>query len=842
MAKVTLLDLSVLTSNESGAISLLNQNWDLIEAAMENTLSLDGTSPNSMAADFDLNSNDLLNGGALNGTTLTTSGLASVGSLTVNGVSLDSQVTAAAASAAAALVSENAAAASAAAALVSENAAAASAAATNLPSSLSGQALNFLRVNAGETGYEHIEPTEYVEDVIGAMLGGTQTGITVTYQDGSDDIDFVTDVTLTGTETLTNKTLTDPTFDNDLLINSGGALNWGSGDITATHSTNLLEFAGGDLAHAAGLHMVLGGSTVERHWSDEDFSVRPKLTVTSTDTEAFIGVSAFTSAASTRAGRLSLARSRGSTIDSFTAVQDNDTLGVLLFEGTDGGEFIIGASITGRVDGTVGNDDIPSELIFGTTPSGDYQPTYRWRISPTGHLEPMANATYDIGSTTNGINDLHFGSGSIINFGGGATITDGSAVLNFAGASYDFISPTDNDTAFFQGADASTGTRVTIQGTSANAVSGNSEPVLQILNAGGSQVAGIRVDGLIFADQMGSGDEKAWALLDENAEFSNAPRGMNFRDSSILGWSSTQFWWQDKDVIIARGGADQLTIRTTTSDTDRVHVSAGLWMEGATGGDQGAGTINATDLYGQRAFIGSSTDVEFATESGKINPHYQQNSTAFDGATFGISRWNNDVAPCARIVLGKSRGGAVNTNVIVNDDDRLGSFNFAGDDGSGFEVAASIYGEVDGTPGAGDMPGRLVFAVTADGASDTTEAARIDNQRNLLIGGTATATSSVGNLHLFNGTAPTASVTNGVILYAEDVTASSELKVRDEAGNITTLSPHNFDLIPEGPSEDMAWSYYSERDGKAINIDMLKAVRLLEKITGEQLVYEDSIE
>lgn len=95
------------------------------------------------------------------------------------------------------------------------------------------------------------------------------------------------------------------------------------------------------------------------------------------------------------------------------------------------------------------------------------------------------------------------------------------------------------------------------------------------------------------------------------------------------------------------------------------------------------------------------------------------------------------------------------------------------------------------------------------------------------------------HLNIYNGTAPAGSLTDGVILYAEDVTSSSELKVRDEAGNITTLSPHNFELIPQGPSEDMAWSYYSEKDGKRINVDMLKALRVLERMSGEQLVFED---
>jgi hypothetical protein len=127
---------------------------------------------------------------------------------------------------------------------------------------------------------------------------------------------------------------------------------------------------------------------------------------------------------------------------------------------------------------------------------------------------------------------------------------------------------------------------------------------------------------------------------------------------------------------------------------------------------------------------------------------------------------------------------------------------------------------------------------TAGNAITFTQALTLDADRNLLLNGTTAGASSVGTFAIFNGTAPTGSVTNGCILYTEDVSSSSELKVRDEAGNVTTLSPHNFELIPEGPSEDMAWSYYSERDGKRINVDMLKAIRLLEKLSGERLVYE----
>ena len=127
---------------------------------------------------------------------------------------------------------------------------------------------------------------------------------------------------------------------------------------------------------------------------------------------------------------------------------------------------------------------------------------------------------------------------------------------------------------------------------------------------------------------------------------------------------------------------------------------------------------------------------------------------------------------------------------------------------------------------------------TAGNAISFTQALTLDANRNLLLNGTSAGASAVGTFAIFNGTAPTGSVTNGIILYAEDVSSSSELKVRDEAGNVTTLSPHNFSLIPEGPSEDMAWAYYSEKGNKRINVDMLKLARMVEKLTGEKLVYE----
>lgn len=49
---------------------------------------------------------------------------------------------------------------------------------------------------SGTVDGRNLSDDEWLEDEVGEMLGGTQTGITVTYQDGTDDIDFEVDVTV----------------------------------------------------------------------------------------------------------------------------------------------------------------------------------------------------------------------------------------------------------------------------------------------------------------------------------------------------------------------------------------------------------------------------------------------------------------------------------------------------------------------------------------------------------------------------------------------------------------------------------------------------------------------
>jgi hypothetical protein len=86
----------------------------------------------------------------------------------------------------------------------------------------------------------------------------------------------------------------------------------------------------------------------------------------------------------------------------------------------------------------------------------------------------------------------------------------------------------------------------------------------------------------------------------------------------------------------------------------------------------------------------------------------------------------------ALLELTATRGSDVNSYTILQSGDGVGSIVFGGADGTQFTPAATILAQVDGTPGANDMPGRLIFSTTADGAATVTERMRLDSSGNLL--------------------------------------------------------------------------------------------------------------
>ena len=149
----------------------------------------------------------------------------------------------------------------------------------------------------------------------------------------------------------------------------------------------------------------------------------------------------------------------------------------------------------------------------------------------------------------------------------------------------------------------------------------------------------------------------------------------------------------------------------------------------------GTGTQLRLDSSGRLLVGHTASEAMFYT--GRI----QVQGTSSSTSAITVKTNQNDSGGPA-IVLGKSRGAVGGTTVVQNNDE-LGTIYFAGADGTDTNSrAAAIRCQVDGGPGGNDMPGRLIFMTTADGASTETERMRLDSQGNVLIGNLASGSAN----------------------------------------------------------------------------------------------------
>ena len=155
-------------------------------------------------------------------------------------------------------------------------------------------------------------------------------------------------------------------------------------------------------------------------------------------------------------------------------------------------------------------------------------------------------------------------------------------------------------------------------------------------------------------------------------------------------------------------------------------------------------TSNPAGTNAERARIDSSGRLLVGTSTARSNFHgggvaYQQQLEGisyFTSAPAFICN-SNSAAHGPHVTLARSRGASVGSNTVVQSGDVIGVLNFQGNDGTNFVNCARILTEVDGTPGANDMPGRLVFSTSADGSSSPTERMRIANNGDVTTTGTS---------------------------------------------------------------------------------------------------------
>jgi len=233
-------------------------------------------------------------------------------------------------------------------------------------------------------------------------------------------------------------------------------------------------------------------------------------------------------------------------------------------------------------------------------------------------------------------------------------------------------------------------------------------------------------------------------------------------------------------VAISTGGTSRLAVSTTAvSSTLAVDIplgavgtpsltftgdlNTGIYSPGADTLAFAEGGVEAMRIDSSgRLLVGTST----AREVGLIGPSEAPLQIETPNANIcGINLIQNRTDGYgANLRFGKTRGATVGSTTLVANGDELGTIQFCGADGADLtSVGAQIRAEVDGTPGNNDLPGRLVFSTTLDGASSPTERMRISNSGTVTVGKTAPGIATVGISLSADGEAAFTRLNNDVV-------------------------------------------------------------------------------
>ena len=161
-------------------------------------------------------------------------------------------------------------------------------------------------------------------------------------------------------------------------------------------------------------------------------------------------------------------------------------------------------------------------------------------------------------------------------------------------------------------------------------------------------------------------------------------------------------------------------------------------------------------------------------------------------------------------------------NMTANYHDRNGTGDINITNDYGFKFAPEAYNAGGGT-GVTTITNSYGFHVSANGGNATTTNAYAFYSTN------AAASSRMGAIRLDNQSGDPTHGADFSWIFAKDESASSEVFVKDEAGNVTKISPHN-------AAGD--WEYYSKntKTGKTVRVNMEAMIRDIEGLTGNTYI------
>ena len=177
-----------------------------------------------------------------------------------------------------------------------------------------------------------------------------------------------------------------------IRIRGGGSSNGGTIELAGglrDTDPGIIKFSsgtGGSVSERAriakGGQLLIGDTTAR----NTDGGNTPQLQVASTQSGVWARMLSTAYINSAVGGGIILAHSRNGTVGSHTILQDDDKIGSIFFEGSDGSAFKRGATIQAYVDGTPGSDDMPGRIEFATSADGSSSLTTNLVIDSSGRL------------------------------------------------------------------------------------------------------------------------------------------------------------------------------------------------------------------------------------------------------------------------------------------------------------------------------------------------------------------------------------------------------------------------------------------------------------------------
>ena len=315
----------------------------------------------------------------------------------------------------------------------------------------------------------------------------------------------------------------------------------------------------------------------------------------------------------------------------------------------------------------------------------------------------------------------------------------------------------------------------------------------------------------------GDGNDSVLGISTDSVLISGSGTRLDFNTDG-----SGEYLSGDGTDLTVGSGAD---IHLTATLDVNIPVNVGLRF-GDGGENIETDNTDFTITSGAKLNLTATSDVHIANATGLVVGHTAQETISIgDGSTdlvpevqvLGTAQADASLmlaafsatataAGAPLIALVKGGNATIGSHTVVTDGEELGNIIAYGDDGTDLEApAAMIQFEVDGTPGTGDMPGRIVFATTTDGGETLAEQMRITAAGNVGIGVTA----PVVGLDIHHDAEVSASFGR-----ADDATNYIQVRTAETQNNIAGIA---FQTGSVGLASLATSSFIGEVSGKVTN-------------------------